>query len=59
MTTTKHEYQMTKQVIVFGSIKISSFKNLVVWEDVDINNLKVSSVVSSIEKYHWLRRWWF
>ena len=59
MAMTKHEYQMTKQVIVFESIKISSFKNLVVWENVDINNLIVSSVVSSVEKYHWLQRWWF
>lgn len=59
MAMTKHEYQMTKQVTVFESIKISSFKNLVVWENVDINNLIVSSVVSSVEKYHWLQRWWF
>ena len=56
---------MGKEIMTFGNTEIEKQKfdhgkNLALLEDLDIDKIQVSSMVSSGEKniLYWLQRWW-
>ena len=54
---------MTKEIIAFDNPEIKKrkcnhCKNLILLENVDIDNIEVSSMVSSSEKIYKYFKWW-